>query len=100
MTSHTITGPDRRPAATADEPDARIAGNAQAPGDGARANGGRRTPQPGALLAVCGLCGGAGASTLSYLIARFAAEQASADVLVCDTGGPTGGLAAYAAAES
>jgi hypothetical protein len=50
------------------------------------------------LLAVCGLCGGAGASTLSYLVARFA--LARGHVLLCDTGGPTGGLAAYAGIES
>src|SRR4051794_7254430 len=45
------------------------------------------------LLAVSGLCGGAGASTLSYLLARFAVDQLDGHVLVCDSGGPTGGLA-------
>jgi Flp pilus assembly CpaE family ATPase len=52
------------------------------------------------LLAVCGVCGGAGASTLSYLIARYAAREGRGHVLVCDTGGPTGGLALRAGVES
>jgi MinD-like ATPase involved in chromosome partitioning or flagellar assembly len=51
---------------------------------------------PGPLVAVAGLCGGAGASTLAYLIAATAAVQSTAPVLVADAGGPTGGLAAYA----
>ncbi len=51
---------------------------------------------PGPLLAVAGLSGGAGASVLAYLIAVTAARQSSAPVLVVDTGGPTGGLAAHA----
>jgi hypothetical protein len=52
------------------------------------------------LLAVCGLCGGAGTSTLSYLVACFAVAQARGHVLVCDTGGPAGGLAACARVRS
>jgi Flp pilus assembly CpaE family ATPase len=51
----------------------------------------------GPLLAVCGLCGGAGASTMAYLTARYSARRRSGPVLVCDTGGPTGGLADHAA---
>jgi Flp pilus assembly CpaE family ATPase len=51
----------------------------------------RRAP----LLAVCGLCGGAGASTLAYLIALAAARSMPQPVLVGDTGGPSGGLACY-----
>jgi len=47
---------------------------------------GRRTP----LLAVCGVCGGAGATTIATLIARAAAEEGH--VLLMDTGGLTGGL--------
>jgi hypothetical protein len=47
------------------------------------------------LIAVCGLCGGAGASTLAYLLARNLSESLAEPVLVCDTGGPGGGLAAY-----
>lgn len=54
----------------------------------------------GPLLAVCGLCGGAGASTLAYLVGRAAAESEQGPVLVCDTGGPTGGLASYAGVAS
>jgi hypothetical protein len=52
------------------------------------------------LLAVTGVCGGAGASTLSYLIARHAVAREQGHVLVCDTGGPTGGLALRAGVES
>src|SRR6266699_1020931 len=52
------------------------------------------------LLAVCGVCGGAGASTLSYLLARFAVDQLDGHVLVCDSGGPTGGLAGCTGVES
>jgi MinD-like ATPase involved in chromosome partitioning or flagellar assembly len=53
----------------------------------------------GPLLAVCGLAGGAGATTLSYLIALAAARQSSEPVLVADTGGPSGGLAGCAGVE-
>ena len=45
---------------------------------------------------MAGLSGGAGTSTLAYLIAATAAVQSTAPVLVADAGGPTGGLAAYA----
>jgi Flp pilus assembly CpaE family ATPase len=50
----------------------------------------------GPLLAVCGLCGGAGASTVAYLIALAAARADPHPVLVGDTGGPSGGLSCYA----
>ena len=53
----------------------------------------------GPLLAVAGLCGGAGASTLAYLVGRYTAEDAKVPVLVCDTGGPTAALAAYSHTE-
>ena len=49
------------------------------------------SPRCGALLAVCGLCGGAGASTIAYLIALAEARSERGDVLVADTGGPTAG---------
>jgi MinD-like ATPase involved in chromosome partitioning or flagellar assembly len=49
----------------------------------------------GPLLAVCGCCGGAGASTLAYLVALAAARERSEPVLVADTGGTGGGLAYY-----
>src|SRR3954470_8780790 len=52
------------------------------------------------LLAVCGVCGGAGASTLSYLLARSAVDQLDGHVLVCDSGGATGGLAGCTGVES
>jgi Flp pilus assembly CpaE family ATPase len=48
------------------------------------------------VLAVCGLCGGAGASTLAYLTALAAARRADRAVLVADTGGPTAGISHYA----
>ena len=54
----------------------------------------------GPLLAVCGLTGGAGATTLAYLVALAAAEQDEGPVLVADTGGPSGGLAALSGVET
>ena len=54
----------------------------------------------GALLAVCGVAGGVGVSTLAYLIALAAAQQRSGPVLVADTGAPGGGLAVCAGIES
>jgi len=54
---------------------------------------------PGSLLAVCGLAGGVGTTTLAYLIAVAAARQPGDAVLVADTGGPSGGLAACAGVE-
>ena len=54
----------------------------------------------GRLLAVCGLCGGAGASTLAYLVALATARSDPGSVLVGDTGGPTGGISYYAGVEA
>jgi MinD-like ATPase involved in chromosome partitioning or flagellar assembly len=54
----------------------------------------------GALFAVCGLTGGAGATTLAYLVALAAAQKEAGPVLVADTGGPSGGLAALAGVET
>ena len=55
----------------------------------------------GPLLAVCGLCGGAGASTLAYLVALAESRGAEPpNALVADTGGPGGGIACYAGVES
>jgi cellulose biosynthesis protein BcsQ len=54
----------------------------------------------GPLLAVCGLCGGAGASTLAYLTALAAARRDDRAVLVADTGGPTAGISHYAGLRS
>jgi Flp pilus assembly CpaE family ATPase len=46
------------------------------------------------------LVGGAGTTTLAYLIARAAARQWDHSVLVADAGGSSGGLAALAGVES
>jgi Flp pilus assembly CpaE family ATPase len=54
----------------------------------------------GPLLAVCGLCGGAGASTLAYLTALAAARSKRGDVLLADTGGPTAGISHYTGVEA
>jgi MinD-like ATPase involved in chromosome partitioning or flagellar assembly len=54
----------------------------------------------GPLLAVAGLCGGAGASTLSYLVAAAAARCSRAPILLADGGGPNAGIAVYAHASS
>ena len=53
----------------------------------------------GPLVAICGLCGGAGASTLSYTLAAAAAERSPQPVFACETSGITGGLALYARAQ-
>lgn len=50
----------------------------------------------GPLLAVCGVAGGAGATSLAYLVGLAAARQGTEPVLVADTGGPSGALAALA----
>ncbi len=52
------------------------------------------------LVAVCGLCGGAGASTLALLAARHATERSERPVLLADVGGPGGGLSLYAGLEA
>ena len=52
------------------------------------------------MLAVCGLTGGAGATTLAYLVALAAAEQDDGPVLIADTGGPSGGLATLSGVET
>jgi pilus assembly protein CpaE len=51
----------------------------------------------GPLVAVCGLVGGAGASTLAYLLARRAARHSSAPVLLAELQ-ERGGLAALTGA--
>ena len=55
-----------------------------------------RQARRGPLLAVCGLCGGAGASTLATSSPCSPRVGDSGPVLVCDTGGPDGGLADHA----
>jgi Flp pilus assembly CpaE family ATPase len=54
----------------------------------------------GPLLAVCGLCGGAGASTIAYLAALAAARSGTGAVLLADTGGPGGGISHYTGVET
>ena len=54
----------------------------------------------GPLLAVCGLAGGAGTTTIAYLVALAAAIQWRELVLVADTGAPSGGLAACAGVQT
>ena len=54
----------------------------------------------GPLLAVCGLCGGAGASTIAYLTALAAARSGTGAVLLADTGGPGGGISHYTGVET
>ena len=49
---------------------------------------------------MCGLCGGAGASTLAYLVALAEASRDRGSVLVGDTGGPSGAIACYAGVEA
>ena len=49
-------------------------------------------------FAVC--VGGAGATSLAYLVALAAARQSTGPVLVADTGGPSGGLAGLAGVEA
>ena len=53
----------------------------------------------GPLVAVCGLAGGAGTSTLAYLLARRAARHSTAPVLLAEFN-PGGGLVALAGAAS
>ena len=58
------------------------------------------SPRREPLLAVCGLCGGAGASTLACLTALAAARRERGDVLLADTGSPGGGISHYARVET
>ena len=62
--------------------------------DGPDTGAGRARPG-GLLVCVAALCGGAGATTLALLMGRACARDGGA-ALVCDTGGPSGGLAAHA----
>lgn len=50
----------------------------------------------GALLAVCGIGGGVGASTLAFLTAMHAQRYSAKPILLCDTGGPGASMAAMA----
>lgn len=52
------------------------------------------------LLAVCGIGGAAGTSTLTFLTALYAQGFLSAPLLLCDTGGPAASLAVLAEKQS
>ena len=54
----------------------------------------------GPLVAVCGLAGGAGTSTLALALARQAARESAAAVLLCETDSSAGGMAAIAGVSS
>jgi Flp pilus assembly CpaE family ATPase len=54
----------------------------------------------GPVVAVCGLVGGAGASTLALALAHQAAVESAAPVLLADAGGATSGLAGAAGART
>jgi MinD-like ATPase involved in chromosome partitioning or flagellar assembly len=64
------------------------------PGHGANEQSGPGG-RPGRLVAVAGLCGGAGASTLAYLLCAAAVADAQRGVLCIDATGRAG-IAAYA----
>ncbi len=51
---------------------------------------------PAPLLAVCGIGGGVGTSTLAFLTAMYVQRFASAPILLSDTGGPVASLAVLA----
>jgi hypothetical protein len=54
----------------------------------------------GPLVAIAGLCGGAGASLFSYLLGLAAARESSGRVLLCDLGGPAATISNYAGLSS
>jgi hypothetical protein len=54
----------------------------------------------GPLLALVGVCGGAGTTTLAYLLAAGAAIDSRQPVLLADLGGPAAGVSAYASVQS
>jgi MinD-like ATPase involved in chromosome partitioning or flagellar assembly len=51
------------------------------------------------MVAIAGICGGAGASTLAYLLGVVAA-RAPGDVLLCDADNSTEGISLYSGARS
>ena len=90
-------------AATAEAPNARLR-RVPVPKHAAEPRGqiapSRGTGSLGPLLAVCGLGGGAGATTLAYLIALAAARQWTGRCSSPTPAGPSGGLAACAGVEA
>ena len=85
-----------RLAAVSDTPAAENAPASDTPTEAQPGTEARRRP----LFAVCGLCGGAGASTLAYLVALTEARGRRGAVLVGDTGGPGGGVSHYTGVEA
>lgn len=59
-----------------------------------------RTEASAGLVAVCGIGGGVGTSTVALLSAAYIQRSSSAPILLCDTGGPTASLAALAGKSS
>lgn len=94
--SRTLRGKSNRPAGWPRS--LRLAHSASAGGLSVSSLSFHRTPGP--LLAVVGLCGGAGVSVLAHLIAATAAATSKAPVLLADTGGPTAGAALYSGASA
>ncbi len=97
---HTARDPDAPPRTTP-----RLTVIAEDPSPAASPTAGIRpvtttTTARGPLLAVCGLCGGAGTSTLAYLIALAVARASPRPVLVADTSSPGGTIAHLAGVES
>ena len=68
--------------------------------DGTHARALGLTHANGPVVAVCGLAGGAGTSTLAYLIGRYAAAWSSAPMLVTEVEAAAGGLARITGATS
>jgi pilus assembly protein CpaE len=60
--------------------------------DAGSANGLERGRLPGGLVALCGLAGGAGTTTLAYLLAAQAARESHTPVLLCEAEATLGGL--------
>lgn len=54
----------------------------------------------GPLVVVAGVCGGAGTTTLAYLIAAAASRVSPEHVLLADLGGPAAAISTYAQVES
>lgn len=70
-------------------------------GPAATAASGLAFDEPGGpVLAVCGLAGGAGTTTLAWLLARHAARESAAAVLICEPEALAAGLADRAGAAS
>jgi Flp pilus assembly CpaE family ATPase len=70
------------------------------PADRGRQHDATTAHRRGPLLAVCGLCGGAGTSTLAYLIALAVARSSPRSVLVADISSPGGSIASIAGVQS